>query len=397
MSINLASIHWRSRFFLLLIPCVFGLLLVVNFRTHAETTGAVLTPPIIVGGDVLPSPKILLVSAFFPLAKSKHTLRDYEMWLSQFLKPISTDIYFYAPPEMEALVRKCRGDLPITINTTFASPFDVAPLNGTRERYDAMHVHDRERGRHSPELYAVWNAKPYFLDAAVKTLTQAGKDYDFAFWNDAGSFRAAHKYAGWPDPARVREVWDEGSSLSGEKAEDLVFFPLAGIPDTSFKFWTQDFGPVDNEISEGSFFGGAPRAIAWWRSTFYAYHDHYLALDIFVGKDQTLINALFLLFPSRFINVWLDDPAAPAHTGRSAQAQGGLGNCGPEWFYYQFWLSSRSVQDAMRTLWNKGAWLPWHWGRTRTPCRETRVITMKDLLQWRFGNAWAPPQHTIDT
>ena len=37
-------------------------------------------------------PTILLVSAFFPLSNSKHTISDYEEWLSRFLQPITTPI-----------------------------------------------------------------------------------------------------------------------------------------------------------------------------------------------------------------------------------------------------------------------------------------------------------------
>jgi hypothetical protein len=78
--------------------------------------------------------------------------------------------------------------------------------------------------------------------------------YDYAFWNDAGSFRSTHEYKGWPDPARVQELWKEGSALSGENSEDLLFFPIAGMPHPSMRYWVQDHGPVDAEVSEGARF-----------------------------------------------------------------------------------------------------------------------------------------------
>ncbi|KAJ6620792.1 hypothetical protein B0H10DRAFT_1875677 [Mycena sp. CBHHK59/15] len=396
------SITWRSRFFLLLIPSILGLFFFFSYRTHVETTGIVLDQPFGAANSTVDAEdgnrptKILLVTGFFPLAKSKHTMPEYEWWLSQFLQHVTTDVYFYAPTEMEALVRKCRGDLPITIDTIFSSPFDIPPLNTTKDQYHSMHKQDRERARHSPELYAVWNAKPYFLDEAVKALSREGKEYDYAFWNDAGSFRGEHKYTGWPNPKRVEEIWEEGSALTGEKKEDLLFFPIAGMPHPSLKFWVQDMGPVDNEISEGSFFGGSPRTIDWWRRTFYAYHDHYLKLGIFVGKDQTVINALFLLFPSRIIAVWLDDPEAPAHTGMlPAVDEGALGQCGAEWFYYQFWLAPPAEREAMRQLWERNARWSWNWWRQRQKCRVTRVSALKALLERQFGNGWAPPPATI--
>ncbi|KAJ7166708.1 hypothetical protein C8R46DRAFT_1271639 [Mycena filopes] len=342
------------------------------------------------------TPRILLVSAFFPLSKSKHTMREYEDWLIRFLQPISTDIYFYAPPAMADLIRMCRGpNLPITIDTSYASPFEVPPLRGLEGQYAAMHALDRERGRHSPELYAVWNAKPFFLANAVRTLSSradATDGYDFAFWTDAGSFReGSHAYRAWPDAGRTRAIWDEGSRLTGEKAEDLLFFPLAGVPDAArFRYWEQEQGPVDTEFSEGSFFGGAPTAIEWWERTFYVYHAHYLAHGLFVGKDQTLINALFLLFPERVITVWLDDPAAP-QAARPSMGRGALGSCGPEWYYYQFWLARGSERRGMQRVWNAG----WWWWRAQNECRVTGVLSMRELLGRVFGVDWEPPQHTL--
>lgn len=199
--------------------------------------------------DATPPPRILLVSAFFPLSKSKHTMHDYRNWLARFLQPIDTDIYMFVPPEMESLVRELRGARLLTLNTTFSSPFDIPPLVGLEERYVKMHTQDREKHRHSPELYAVWAGKPYFLDEAVRN---AGVQYDYAFWSDAGSFRDEHRYAAWPDARRVQRVWEEGSRLSGTPSEDLLFFPTYGMPRKSMRDWREDMGPVDDEFSEGT-------------------------------------------------------------------------------------------------------------------------------------------------
>jgi hypothetical protein len=215
-------------------------------------------------------------------------MHNYESWLAHFLGSITTDIYFYAPPEMEALIRKSRGDLPITVDTTYSSPFDIPPLSASRDQYYNMRAHDRERAKHSAELYSVWNAKSYFLDEAVQTLSRQGKHYDYAFWNDAGSFRSAHKYAGWPNPARMREIWEEGSALSGQKQEDLLFFPVAGMPHPSLKFWVQDHGPVDTEFSEGELCGIC--------SSDYNAHSNRLVLRR-ISQRRRLVAPYFLCLP----------------------------------------------------------------------------------------------------
>lgn len=345
--------------------------------------------------------EILLVSAFFPLSKSKHPMSDYSYWLSRFLGPITTDIYFFAPPDMEQLVRDARGSLPITINTSYTSPFDIPPLKGLEDKYAEMHQIDREKNRHSPELYAIWAGKPYFLEEGLKNAQGSGKRYDYAFWNDAGSFRSDHKYADWPSAERVDAIWREGARLNGAPEDDLIFFPIWDTPHASMKHWTERMGPVDNEFSEGSFFGGRPSAINWWRKLYYAYHDSYLSQGVFVGKDQTLMNALMLLHPSRFITVWLADPAAPNYSLVSRlsmwwdNGEGPLGRCGSTWFYYQWWLAADDEREAMRDVWGGKKWWPWGSKTEEERCRDTRVLGMAPLLRRVFGEGWNPPPTSI--
>ncbi|KAF9012487.1 hypothetical protein BDQ17DRAFT_1343994 [Cyathus striatus] len=342
--------------------------------------------------------RVLLVSAMFPLKHSKHTTAEYADWLSRFLGPITTDIYFYTTPEMEATVRAARGpSLNITVNTTYTSPFDIPPMTGLEEIYQKIHHKDREMKKHSPELYAVWNAKPFLLTSAMNLLAKEGRVYDFVFWTDAGSFRKDHYYSAWPNGDRVQHVWDEGSRLTRTNKSDLIFFPIFDTARPSARNWKEDMGPIDDEISEGSFFGGAPPAVSWWSEIFYKYHDHYLSLSYFVGKDQTIINAILFLYPERFITVWLNDPVAPAHRDLVPYFDAGyLGACGMEWYYYQFWLSDLDTQREMQNFWmNNSRWRGWSWWRNRQKCRLTRILSMKNILQQWFGKSWRMPSRTV--
>jgi len=203
-------------------------------------------------GTLEDSKRVLLVSAMFPLRKSKHSTAEYDRWLRHYLGAITTDVYLFTTPAMEDHVRAFRGEnLTLTIDTTYSSPFEIPPLRGKEAEYRKMHAKDRERSIHSIELYAVWNAKPFFLNAAVRSLERQGVRYDYAFWNDAGSFREEHRYRQWPSPAKVQKVWDEGRRLTGTKKEDLVFFPMWSAPHPFNAQWTENKGPIDAEFSEG--------------------------------------------------------------------------------------------------------------------------------------------------
>ena len=196
---------------------------------------------------------ILLVSAFFPLSKSKHSMRQYSNWLSQFLGAVTTDIYFYTTPDLEPTIREIRGSLPITIDTTYETVFDVPPLKGREEDYEKMHERDREKEHHSPELYAIWNSKPFLLAEAIRITNKADKPYKYAFWCDAGSFRQKHAYGAWPDYEQVERLWEQGRKESGMKVDELIFFPIQHLPDVSMLLWKENLGPIDNDFSEGMY------------------------------------------------------------------------------------------------------------------------------------------------
>ena len=199
--------------------------------------------------------RVLIVSAMFPLTKSKHSTTDYENWLSRFLGEITADIYMFTTPDLADTLRRVRGNLSITIDVTYSSPFEIPPLRGLEETYVRMNNMDKEKWHHSPGLYAVWNAKPYLLQAAVRNLKAKGETYDYSFWNDAGSFRSNHRYSEWPDPGRVEQIWEEGSRLTRTQKQDLMFMPIFQPPDKKLKDWQEGMGPIANSVqfSEGTF------------------------------------------------------------------------------------------------------------------------------------------------
>lgn len=280
------------------------------------------------------------MSALYPLGRAKHSHDDYKWWLGNFLSHITTDVYFFAPPVLEQTVQQARSanrskDAPffMKLNTSYESAFSVPPLRGREEAYEEMHGKDREKNMHAPELYAIWNAKPFFLNEAAKEMKERWKrEYDYVFWVDAGSFRIDHHYRDWPNPRTVEVLFQTPAG------PHPIFIPLANIPTYRYRSWQEDMGPIDEDISEGSFFGGSPDAIEWYASTFYAYHDHYLSMGYFVGKDQTFINSILLLFPERFITLWKRDPLLRSQFWPP-------GRCGNEWFYYEF-IRGRAAENG---------------------------------------------------
>ncbi|TEB38038.1 hypothetical protein FA13DRAFT_718722 [Coprinellus micaceus] len=355
------------------------------------------TPPFLSANHT--TKRVLIVSGLFHLKKSKHAWDYYQWVLGMFLGQITTDIYFFTSPDFEQRVREVHANSPasssfLRVNTTYATPFAVPPLEGLERPYKEIHGRDRERKKHGPELYAVWNAKPFFTDAAVKELRREGREYDYVFWVDAGTFNQGHTYAQWPDPRRVDEFFQEAEEHRGGRGleeKDKIIVPVYNIPSYWYRFWNERMGPIDFEFSKGSFFGGSPSAVEWYSNAFYAYHDHFLARGYFVGKDQTIINALLLLFPHRFALQWRRDP-------RTAARFWPEGKCGSEWYYYMHVLASESERDAMEKMWKERMngwdrgknWRKIHelhpdaWRR----CPISPALSMQTVAEDVFGYGW---------
>ena len=196
-------------------------------------------------------PRILLVSALFDLhSENSTTTARHRASLPRFLGPIITDVYFYTTPELASTVRAARGPaLPMTVDTSFSSPFGVPPLKGRETVYQQMHEVDPEKDSRTPEAYALWNAKPFFLEHAIRS---SKTEYDYIFWNDVDSFGEGHGYKSWPDAKRLDWIWDESSRSTSRLKEDLIFFPINEPPMEAAKDWSEDLGPIGAVFSEGA-------------------------------------------------------------------------------------------------------------------------------------------------
>ena len=200
--------------------------------------------------------EVLLVSAFFPLNHSRHSDKEYEEWIGNFLRTIQTPIYFFTPPEIAPLVREHRGSLPITINSSYTDPFDVPPVHGLYDEYSKMHTQNKDRKAEEPGLYALRTAKSWFLAEAVKSyeskLAPGRGSVGYAFWVDVGSFQDGLKVRDWPNVERVKEVLKEGAEITGKSEDELVFFPINDVPNPTMRWWQEDLGPFSRDFARST-------------------------------------------------------------------------------------------------------------------------------------------------
>jgi len=177
------------------------------------------TPPYYTVNGTETSTGILLVSAYYPLPNANHTITQYKSWLDN-LKQLHTDMYIYTTKEWKPILKTILAKPGITlhVNSSFETPFEIPYLKDYKHEYrTSQFALDSEAFRHTPELYAVWNAKPFFLAEA----SRMNPNHTYYFWNDIGSFRSKHAYVQWPSRSRLDSLW----SGFGKTSEGKMFIP----------------------------------------------------------------------------------------------------------------------------------------------------------------------------
>ena len=123
-----------------------------------------------------------VVTAYYPLTKSKHGIAAYRIWYTNFFQAVTAPVICFCPPEMEAEFRILAGSNVRLVIREFSS-FPMMSAE-QMEKWRTWHLTDPERHIHSPELYAVWATKPYFVLEAMRLYEAA-----IYVWCDIGCFR----------------------------------------------------------------------------------------------------------------------------------------------------------------------------------------------------------------
>jgi hypothetical protein len=201
--------------------------------------------------------EILLVTAFFPLNDSRRSNEEHERWLGNFLGTVRTPVYLFTPPELAPLVRERRGSLPITINSSYSAPFDVPPVKRLYDHYYKMRRwQNKDQGDEGPGLYALRTAKPWFLVEAAKNhereLAPGSNPIGYTFWVDVRSFHDGLRFHDWPNAERVKEVFRVGTEATGKNEDELIFFPMAYVPNLTMRWWKEDMGPFSRNFAQSA-------------------------------------------------------------------------------------------------------------------------------------------------
>ena len=289
---------------------------------------------------------LTITTAYFPFP-SKHSSTNYHQWLANFLSLNPTPIVIYTTPafypHMAAirynhLFTNCNHthftlntlnsphlvpcqlqhdrsltDFPTHFNITFASPLALPITSLYSSYWESQLAMDPERKKHTPTLYATWNAKAYLVN---RTATENPFHSKYFAWMDAGQFRNPHKpWQSAVDVEKLAAVFGESEVESGAEYREYnaTVHPhpsatavvsrqhklLVNLVHTLPASYCSPVDPLTSfpltllsDHTAGQSFLGTAHAIHWYTDAYYRLLLSYQQRGVLWGKDQNVANGL---------------------------------------------------------------------------------------------------------
>ena len=255
------------------------------------------------------------MTAFFLFTKSKHSLNNYKAWLENFFRYTDNPMVIFTSKQTLSLVKNlrttysksmCQSDTSCyatRIITDFDSPWEMPPIKDIKDVLMSQLNMDPEKRIHSPDLYAIWNAKAWMLQYVAE---QNPFKTRYFLWIDAGAFRSEnYRFGRWPNQERAVQIFEKDRphkillSLINPFSQEVCI-----KLQNRMAAYDVEQGPLTLSLIQGGIIGGSAESIRWWSDVYYKTLRMYIRKRWFVGKDQETMNALTLAYPDR-INIIL--------------------------------------------------------------------------------------------
>jgi len=235
-----------------------------------------------------------IVTCYFQI-KSKQPVESYMLWM-QYMLEKQCPMVIFCDKESYPIIKAQRPHHTKIIVMTMTEFHSYRYIDAYRANYEL----DHER-YHSPELYMIWAEKVHFVKRAIEMNPFQS---DRFLWVDIGCFREPSDLQ-WPK----RRI--------PEKVLTLLVTPFTEEELQCTKETLPSF-LTTNRIG-ATIFGGGKEALLRYHDLYYEMVEYFIQTGRFIGKDQSILNSVYLLNPTLFELVE-------------------KGPCKDPWFYLQDYL-----------------------------------------------------------
>jgi len=196
-----------------------------------------------------------VVTAFYSI-KSKFPPQQYIEWATTFMQ-MNSPIVLFTEESLVTVFQTMRCSLPIHIITLPFEQLDTWTLY--QEKWKEHHTMDPERNRHTPELYAIWAQKAFFVKRAIQENPFHSSHF---FWCDIGAFR---------DPAISKRILQTFPTIKHFSEDKIILQSIDNLQENE-KGKKDDgiYGPLLNSKWNecrlvGGLWGGSIHACLQWK------------------------------------------------------------------------------------------------------------------------------------
>ena len=228
-----------------------------------------------------------IVTCFYKTNTKKHSLEEYEKWMSNMLCNIETPMAIFIDAEFKEKIEKLRGNKPTQI---YIVPFERLRMMKYKDYWEHDFQRDTENYYHSTELYVIWNEKTNFVNAVVN---MNPFDTDFYCWCDIGLFREREKISLYRNSPNKRVL----ETAVRDKIYLLNVFPFReGELNIIENGLTKKFDRIDR--IGGGLILGHKNIWELWADAFYGVLNRYIENDYPAMKDQSIMITTYALHPN---------------------------------------------------------------------------------------------------
>jgi hypothetical protein len=228
-----------------------------------------------------------IVTAYYKLNQSKASHEQYTKWMQNMLVNKNPMVIF-CDAESQPLIEGIRKRYDPGFTNTRIVICEIVDFHSYKygETFVAHYAKDTEkRVGHNILLYMIWAEKSHFLKRAIE-LDPFKTDY--FLWSDIGCFRRENtQFRDWPRAQRIMALPKDKVLLLSVipfTQTELACKTLADLP--SFQFENRIGAPI---------FGGTKEVLLRWHDLYYGMLEYFISIDRFIGKDQSIMNSVYLM------------------------------------------------------------------------------------------------------
>lgn len=261
-----------------------------------------------------------LVTAFYNFPAKKYHTNNYLVWMKAFLENTNNNMIIYTDSQESAdIISKFRENFK-DITKIIIEPFQNLYCAKFQNYWDKDLYRDHERSYHNQMLYIIWNEKTMFM---YKTYKMNPFNTEYYAWIDIGMVRNQNyiKFLhNFPSKKRIEQL--DKSKVYLVVINKFTENELNSVvPSETFRYVDRlGAGMIMCHID----------IIEKWKTEYYNMLELFMNNNLFSGKDQSIINSLYIKHKNKFIELVDTDD---------------LTQIDNKWFYMLYFLSDYYISN----------------------------------------------------